>query len=78
MGLPVFHLKIEPDLKGLALSEMRIGLFIRLLNKNAERPRVICVDATATKPGDLVALKLLFDKMGVKLRPFMKLAEPVK
>ena len=78
IGLPVIHLKIEPDLRGLALSEMRIGLFNRLLDKSAERPRVICVDAAGTKPGELVAMKLLFDKMGVKLRPFMKLADPVK
>jgi hypothetical protein len=78
LGLPVIRMKIEPDLKGMALSEMRIGLLNRLLGNPADRPKIICIDASATKPGDLIALKLMFDKIGVKLRPFMKLAEPVK
>ena len=76
--LPVIRMKIEPDLKGMALSELRISLLNRLLGSPADRPKIICVDASATKPGDLVALKLMFDNIGVKLRPFMKLAKPVK
>jgi hypothetical protein len=76
-GLSMVRLNIEPDLKGRALSEIRMNLLNQLLsNQNSER-QIICIDAAGTKPGELVALKLFFDKVGIKLRPFMRLADTI-
>lgn len=74
LGMPQACLRwgFEPDAK--ALVKIRFGLTNTVLTESDNRKFAIIVDAAKYSVDDIVDIKLLLDKLGVKIRPISRLA----
>lgn len=57
------------------LAQFKFDLISQLLSKDSPHQIAICLDASKTDADELVTLKIMLDRIGVKFKPFMKLAK---
>jgi hypothetical protein len=60
-----------------SLTQFKFELMTQLLSADSLHRIAFCLDASKVDPDALVSFKILLDRIGVKLRPFMKLATEV-
>jgi hypothetical protein len=76
VGIPVLRLDLKASDKSLA--QLKFDLMDQLLNPDSPRQQTLFIDASKVNPDDLVSVKILFERIGIKLRPFIKLAQKVE
>jgi hypothetical protein len=60
------------------LAQFKFDLISQLLSKDSPHQIAFCLDASKTDPDELIAFKIMLDRIGVKFKPFMKLAKKVE
>jgi hypothetical protein len=60
-----------------SLTQFKFELMDQLLSDDSLHQIAFCLDASKVDPDALVSFKILLDRIGVKFRPFMKLATEV-
>jgi hypothetical protein len=77
-GLAMIRWEADEQLIESSFPNIRLYLLNRLLSENKGSQVILILDAVRISAEEMLDLKALLDKLGVKLRPCMKLAEMVE
>lgn len=77
-GLRLITLDVKPELRSSSMADLKLNLFQQLLDGESEKKLVICPDASKIGYDDIIDLRILFERLGIRLRPCMKLAKTVE
>jgi hypothetical protein len=72
-GLRLITLDVKPELRCSSMADLKLNLFQQLLDGESEKRVVICPDASKIGYDDIIELRILFERLGIRLRPCMKL-----
>ncbi len=74
-GIPVIKLDLVRSDK--SLSQLKFDMMTQFLNESSPHRLTLCVDASKANTDELIAIRLLFGRVGIKLLPFMKLTQKI-
>jgi hypothetical protein len=74
-GITVLHFNAEPNKPAQSPTELRLDLIHQILSQNGERQRVLYLDGAHIDVESLMQLKELLNRLGIKVRPCLKLAK---